>query len=160
MNTKVINAIEHLNKILPLAERQQKLGKDQADVYQNILHSYVERGASLSKNEIAQQTTDVNACIAVLKQNDIVVFDSDDEPIGAYPFTMEQREHEVTVNDNKVYCMCALDALAVSPMFDMETTIKSKCHVTAEPVSIHQRNHQIMDAELPEREVAVPPACR
>jgi hypothetical protein len=147
VNTKVVNAIERLNKILPLTERQQKLGKEQAEVYQNILHSYVERGASLSKNEIAQQVEDINACIEVFKQNDMVVFDSDGEPIGAYPFTMEQREHKVVVNDNKVHCMCALDALAVSPMFDMETTIKSKCHVTAKPVSIHQRYHEIMDAE-------------
>ena len=147
MNTKTENAIERLNKILPLAERQQKLGKEIAEVYQNILHSYVERGASLSRNEIAQQVSNIDECIGVLKQNDMVVFDSNDEPIGAYPFTMEQREHEVTVNGNKVHCMCALDALAVNPMFDMETTIKSRCHVTAEPVSIHQRNHEIMNAD-------------
>ena len=147
MNTKTINAVERLNKILPLAERKQKLSKEQAEVYQNILHSYVERGASLSRAEIAQQVGDVNQCIEVLKQNDMVVFDSNDEPIGAYPFTMEQREHAVTVNGHIVHCMCALDALAVSPMFDMETTIKSRSHVTEEPVSIHQRNYEIMNAD-------------
>jgi mercuric reductase len=147
MNTKVATAIERLNKILPLAERQQKLDKETAEVYQNILHSYVERGASLSRTEIAQQVDNIDECIGVLKQNDMVVFDSNDEPIGAYPFTMEQREHEVTVNGNNVHCMCAPDALAVSPMFDIETMIKSRCHVTAEPVSIRQRNHEIIDAD-------------
>lgn len=147
MNTKIINAIDRLNKILPLAERQQQLDKEMAEVYQNILHSYVERGASLSKHEIAQQVGDVNECIEVLKHNDMVVFDSAGEPIGAYPFTMEQREHEVTVNGHRVHCMCALDALAVSPMFELETTINSSCHVTKKPVSIHQHNRKILDAD-------------
>ena len=147
MNTNTVTAIERLNKILPLAERQQKLGKDIAMVYQKTLHSYVERGTSLSKAEIAQQVGNIDECIDALKKNDMVVFDNNDEPIGAYPFTMEPREHEVTVNGNNVHCMCALDALAVSPMFDMETMIKSRCHVTAEPVNIHQRNHEIIDAD-------------
>ena len=125
MNTKVINAVDRLNKILPLSRNLQSLNKDQADVYQNILRSYAEQGASLNKHEIARQVENIDEAIKVLKENDMVVFDDDGEPIGAYPFTMEQREHEVSVNGHKVHCMCALDALAVSPMFDKQTTINS-----------------------------------
>ncbi len=147
MNTKVINAVDRLNKILPLSMNLQNLDRDLADVYLNILRSYVERGASLNKNAIAMQVENIDEAIKVLKENDMVVFDDDDEPIGAYPFTMEQREHEVAVNDNKVHCMCALDALAVSPMFDKETTINSICHVTGEPVSIQQRNREIINSD-------------
>ncbi len=147
MNTKVTNAIERLNKILPLAKRQQSLSKELADVYQNILYSYVDRGRTLNRNEIAGQVSNIDETIKALKEYDMVVFDSNGEPVGAYPFTMEQREHEVSVNGHKVHCMCALDALAVSPMFDLETTINSRCHVTAEPVSIHQRNREIIDAD-------------
>jgi len=147
MSTKVKKAVERLNKIFPLAKRQQSLSKELADVYQNILYSYVDRGKTLNSNEIAQQVSNIDEAVTVLKNYDMVVFDSNDEPVGAYPFTMEQREHEVTVNGHKVHCMCALDALAVSPMFDLETTINSRCHVTAEPVSIHQRNSEIIDAD-------------
>lgn len=147
MNTKVNRAVESLTDILPLAKRQQGLGKELADVYQNILYSYVDRGKTLNRNEIAQQVKDLDESIRILKDNDMVVFDSNGEPVGAYPFTMEQREHEVTVNGHKVHCMCALDALAVSPMFDLETTINSRCHVTAEPVSIHQHNREVIDAD-------------
>ena len=136
-----------MNKILPLAERQQKLDKETAEVYQNILHSYVERGASLSRTEIAQQVGNIDECIGVLKQNDMVVFDSNDEPIGAYPFTMEPREHEVTANGHIVHSMCALDALAISPMFELETSIHSRCHVSKKPVDIHQYKHEVLDAE-------------
>ena len=147
MKTKVNRAVESLTDILPLAKRQQGLGKELADVYQNILYSYVDRGKTLNRNEIAQQVKDLDESIRILKDNDMVVFDSNGEPVGAYPFTMEQREHEVTVNGHKVHCMCALDALAVSPMFDLETTINSRCHVTAEPVSIHQHNREVIDAD-------------
>jgi len=147
MNTKVNNAVERLNEILPLAKRQQSLSKELADVYQKILYSYVNRGKTLSRNEIAQQVNDLDESIRILRDNDMVVFDSNGDPVGAYPFTMEQRVHEVSVSGHKVHCMCALDALAVSPMFDLETTINSRCHATAEPISIHQRNREIIDAD-------------
>ena len=147
MNTKVNNAIERLNEILPLSKRQQGLSKELADVYQKILYSYVDRGRTLNRNEITQQVNDPDESIRILKDNDMVVFDSHGEPVGAYPFTMEQREHKVTVNGHKVHCMCALDALAVSPMFGLETTINSRCHVTAEPISIHQLNREVIDAD-------------
>jgi mercuric reductase len=147
MNTKVNNAVEHLNKILPLAKRQQGLDRELADVYQKILYSYVDRGRTLNKNEISLLVSNADESIRILRDNDMVVFDTNDEPVGAYPFTMEQREHEVSVNGHKVHCMCALDALAVSPMFDLETTINSRCHVTAEPVSIHQHNREIINAD-------------
>ena len=147
MNTKVSNAIKRLNDILPLAKRQQGLSKELADVYQKILYSYVDRGKTLKRNEIAQQVNDLEESVRILRENDMVVFDSNGEPVGTYPFTMEQREHKVSVNGHQVHCMCALDALAVSPMFGLETTINSRCHVTAEPVSIHQHNHEIIDAD-------------
>jgi hypothetical protein len=147
MNTKVNNAIERLKKILPLEENLQGLSKELADVYQKILYSYVEHGKTLNRNEIALHCNNIEESIKVLRDNDMVVFDTNGEPVGAYPFTMEQREHEVTVNGHQVCCMCALDSLAVSPMFDLETTINSRCHVTAEPISIQQRNRQIINAD-------------
>lgn len=145
MNTKVSNAVDRLNSILPLAESQRSLSNELVDVYQNILRSYVERGRTLSRDEIAQQVGDVDESVRLLREKDMVVFDGDDEPVGAYPFTMEPREHEVTVNGNKVHCMCALDALAVSPMFGMDTSIQSICRASRQPVSIHQHGREIVD---------------
>ena len=136
-----------LNKILPLAERQRNLSKELADAYQSILRSYVDRGTTLSKCEIAQHVHNPDEAINTLKDYDMVVFDDNGEPVGAYPFTMEQRKHEVTVNGHKVHCMCALDALAVGPMFNLETAINSRCHVSGEPVCIHQNNMDIVNAD-------------
>jgi hypothetical protein len=48
MNTKVKNAVNRLNKILPLAERQQNLNPEISRLYKNILSSYVELGAVMT----------------------------------------------------------------------------------------------------------------
>jgi len=55
MNSKVQNAVNHLNKILPLAERKQKLSPEIANVYQRILNSYIEPGRTLNKKGNAEQ---------------------------------------------------------------------------------------------------------
>ncbi len=147
MNIKVQNAVEHLNKILPLAERQKKLSSETANVYQKILGSYVELGRTLNKAEIGELVDNVDEVINSLRSNDMVVFDESDEPVGAYPFTMEQRDHKVKVNEHTVYSMCALDALAISPMFNMKTHIDSRCHVSGDNISIDQFDQEILNRE-------------
>ncbi len=151
MNTKIQTAVDRLNKILPLAERQKKLKPEINDIYQMILRSYVESGRTLSRNEIARHTDDIDDVINILRSNDMVVFDSDDEPVGAYPFTMEQRDHTISINNHTVHAMCALDALAISPMFDIETHIDSKCHVSGETISIDQSDQTILNHDKNEK---------
>ena len=58
--------------------------------------------------------------------------------IGVYPFTMEKRQHKIKVNGFEVHAMCALDSLAVSPMFKLETEITSVCEATDERIKIQQ----------------------
>ncbi|MES0328191.1 MAG: organomercurial lyase, partial [Gammaproteobacteria bacterium] len=75
------------------------------------------------------------------------VFDGRGEPIGAYPFTMEKRGHKVSVNGHLVHSMCALDSLAISPMYGVELEINSVCHMTGEPVVIMQKGLEILNAD-------------
>lgn len=95
---------------------------------------------------MAQRVADVDEAVQILKQSDLVVFNDDGEPIGAYPFTMEEREHKLAVNGHQVHCMCALDALAVSPMFDMALEIKSMCRVSGEAITLKQKGFEILNA--------------
>jgi len=44
----------------------------------------------------------------------------------------------------EVYAMCAVDALAISLMFGVETCIDSKCHATGEPIYICQKGKAIV----------------
>jgi len=145
MNTKVITAVDHLNKILPLAERQKKLSNELANVHRMILKSYVDLGRTLNRDEIAKHVEDIDEAINTLRSNDMVVFDSNDEPVGAYPFTMERREHVIRVNEHTIHSMCALDALAISPMYNVKTHIDSKCHVTGDNISIDQLDQEVLN---------------
>lgn len=142
---KVEKAVERLNAVLPLKQRQAMVGKQLTEVHKSTLRSFVERGRILNKKEIAQMVDDLPAAIKILKENDMIVFDCSDEPVGAYPFTMEERAHKLSVNGNQIHAMCALDALGVSPMFGHDVEIHSECKVTGAPIAIKQRNQEILN---------------
>jgi alkylmercury lyase len=138
MTSKVDKALARLIAVLPLKEKQLKCAPEMRALHRRMLRSFVERGKILSRSEMAEVVGDVDQATAVLKNNDMVVFSCEGEPIGAYPFTMEEREHKVRVGNNTVNAMCALDALAVSPMFGMKTEISSTCRATGAAVFIKQ----------------------
>lgn len=135
-----------LNDLLPLAERQATLAPDLRRVHQQILRSLVERGRPLSIPEIAEMVPahDAFAAIWTLKSLDLIVLDALGHPAGAYPVTVEQTPHEVSVNGNKIFAMCALDAVAVAPMFDTRTEIRSRCAVTCDEIAITMKGSEIV----------------
>jgi Alkylmercury lyase len=137
---KVQKAVDRLNDILPLKEKQSSLSSSMKQLHKDILFSYFNTGRSLTRNEIAEKVGDINEAVNILQTKDLVVFDASGEPIGAYPFTMEPRVHKLNVNGHQLQCMCALDSLAVSSMFDIEVEISSQCHVSKQKVSIKQKN--------------------
>lgn len=138
-------AVERLNRILPLAANQQALDDPLQRLHRAILHAYIDQGRTLSRDEMACYVDDLDEAVNTLKKNDLVVFNANEEPIGAYPFTMTERAHIVSVNGNTVHCMCALDALAVSSMFNIATEITSRCHVTDDPIIIQQHGLKIFN---------------
>ena len=92
---------------------------------------------------MAQHVGNLEDAVKVLGDSGMVIFSRDGDPVGAYPFTMQVREHKVRLNGHQVYAMCALDALAVSPMFGMTTQIDSRCRITGDPVNIRQSGKTI-----------------
>lgn len=138
MTEKVDKALKRLKHILPLEEKQRACSKEIRELHQKILRSFVGRGRILTREEMAQHVSNLEDAVTVLRDNDMVTFSEAGDPVGAYPFTSEVREHEVQVNGHRVHAMCALDALAVSPMFGEKTQITSRCRVTGDPVSIQQ----------------------
>ena len=147
MNEKTATALERLNRLLPLKERQDGCSQEVRALHRRILRSFVDRGRMLAREEMADYTGDPDAAIRTLQELDMVVFSADGMPVGAYPFTMEEREHAVRINGHRVHAMCALDALAVSPMFGMETQVSSRCRVTGHPVQIQQSGYRILNLQ-------------
>ncbi|MCP4996009.1 MAG: hypothetical protein GY934_19860 [Gammaproteobacteria bacterium] len=147
MTSKTTHAVNRLNSILPLKVNQQALSEPLRKLHKDLLRAYVEKGRTLSRGEMAQWVDDVDLAVRVLKQSDLALFDEVGEPIGAYPFTMEQREHKLTINGRTVHSMCAMDSLSVAPMFDISLEINSVCRVTGDAVRIQQRGYEILNPD-------------
>ncbi|MEN8764212.1 MAG: alkylmercury lyase family protein [Thiogranum sp.] len=147
MTIKLENALSRLKSILPLQARQDNCSKQIKELHQQVLRSFVEKGRILTREEMAQYVDQLEDAVNVLKEMDMVLFSEDGTPLGAYPFSMQAREHSVRVNGYQVYAMCALDALAVSPMFGVKTHISSCCRITGDPVSIQQSGKTIVNPD-------------
>jgi len=138
MSTEINDALIRLNDILPLQAGLKSLSADDASLYCKLLNSYAERGSTLTRDEVAAQVDDAEQALNNVVASKLIVLDDAGNPSGAYPFTSEEREHKVHINGVTAHCMCALDALAVSPMFDTPTMIDSQCRVTGEGIHIEQ----------------------
>ena len=147
MNAKLDNALQRLQRILPLKDRQDACSTPVKQLHRSILRSFVEQGRILNRDEMGELVTDLDDAVNVLRENDMVTFSADGTAVGAYPFTMETREHVVNVNGHQVHAMCALDALAVSPMSGMDTQVDSRCRVTGDAVRVKQSGTRILNPD-------------
>lgn len=148
MNTEVNTALKRLDSILPLVSGLKSLNSDDAALYCKLLNSYVQQGRTLTRSEAADLVSNAEQALTNIAENKLIVLDADGNPSGAYPFTSEEREHKVRVNNVTVHCMCALDALAVSPMFDIPTVIDSQCRVTGADIHLEQNGTRFSDGTV------------
>lgn len=148
-------SVERLASQLPLKARQDQLDASLRAAHQTILLSLVNNGSPPSTTKLAKIVGEgnVSAAIQTLAKNDLVVMDKTSENlVGAYPVTTERTAHQITVNGHKIYAMCALDALAVAPMFNTKVQIESICHKTGTDVFIEMNGHRLVKA-LPSNDV-------
>ena len=148
MDSKTSTALKRLDSLLPLLSGLQSLGNEDAALYCKLLNSYVQRGRTLTRDEAAGLVGNAERALDNLVSSKLIVLDEDGNPAGAYPFTSQEREHRVQINGVTVHCMCALDALAVSPMFNMPTIINSACRVTGEKIYIEQNGTSLDNGTL------------
>ncbi len=148
MNTEVNTALKRLDSILPLISGLKSLGGDDAALYCKLINSYAQQGRTLTRDEVDELVGNAEQALNNIVDSKLIVLDADGNPAGAYPFTSEQREHKVHINGVTAHCMCALDALAVSPMFKAPTVIDSQCRVTGEKVHIEQNGTEFSGGTL------------
>lgn len=156
MNTN--NALDRLNGLLPLADNQRRLEAPLRDLHRKVLQDFVARGHPPSREEMEQLPGDypLDDALQQLASGDLVVLSQDRQSIsGAYPFTVEERVHTVSVNGHRLHAMCALDALSVAPMFQVATTVKSRCHVTGDPVEVEMQGGNVLSASPAEPLVGI-----
>ncbi|UCE90277.1 MAG: alkylmercury lyase family protein [Pseudomonadota bacterium] len=150
-------ALERLNSQLPLKARQDALPSVLKATHQSVLYSLAERGRppTMDELEVALGMGKVEAALQRLGADDLIVLDAEGKQlVGAYPVTLEQTPHKISVNGNSIHAMCALDAVSVAPMFDAKVTIDSTCHVSATPITVAMQGREIVDVK-PTAEVTV-----
>ena len=143
-------AVTRLNSQLPLKSRQNQLGQELKLVHQSVLQSLVNNGRPPTLTELIYflNKDEIEIGIQKLAYNDLVVLDAARKNIvGAYPLTIEQTPHQLTVNGQSIFAMCALDALSVAPMFNTAVQIETRCHVTQTAIIINMRDSEILDAQ-------------
>ena len=148
MNAEVNAALKRLDSILPLVSGLRSLSGDDTALYCKLINSYVQQGRTLTLHEVDELVDDAEQALNNLVGSKLIVLDADGNPAGAYPFTSEEREYKVHVDGVTVHCMCALDALGVSPMFNKPTVIDSQCRITGEKVHIEQNGTEFSAGTL------------
>lgn len=143
------SAITRLNSQLPLKARQAQLPVELKNLHQTILRSFIERGRPPTQDELVSAAGGENLenGLRRLGQDDLIVLDAQGRlPVGAYPLTSEMTPHRITVNGHTIHAMCALDALAVAPMFNHAVRISSACQLSKTPIHIAMQGERLLDA--------------
>ncbi len=158
LHESVAPSVLRLNQLLPLKARQDRLPPVLQALHRAVIASLVTHGRPPERSEVAATVgaDQVDAALARLGDDDLIVLAADcSEILGAYPVTSEVTPHQIHVNGHRIYGMCALDALAVSPIFDQPVEIRSQCRATGEAVYISQAGECILEAQPPEVRVGV-----
>lgn len=143
------SAVERLAAQLPLKARQERLPAALKTLHQQILFSLVNAGRPPTLAQVHALVGPEYAKTALqrLGADDLIVLDAGQAPVGAYPLTLEQTRHTIFVNGHQIYAMCALDAVAVAPMFNTQVRIESFCHASGTPITIRMSGDNVLEAQ-------------
>lgn len=135
---KIDVALNKLNDLLPLKDRQNALSDELKLLHQDVLFNFSKTGKALS-------ATDKKAQLSELDKNDLIVLDqTTNEVSGAYPFSLKETAHRVFLENTDLYAMCAFDAISIAPVFDVTTKVISHCHITKEKIELHQNGNNVL----------------
>jgi len=150
-------AVNKLNALLPLKARVEKLPSNLKVLHKQVLYSLVNQGSPPTRDELNDALGEecVENSLEKLGSDDLIVLDAEGRlAVGAYPVTIEKTPHKILVNGHSIYAMCALDAVSVAPMFEVDTIIQSRCHVSQTMITIRMHGSDILEA-LPTVDVTV-----
>ena len=108
-----------------------------------LLQFYVEHGRAPAIAALANRAglgeAAVPPLLEELRRRDLVVLDGE-RIVGAYPFTDQDRGHQVTLDGRSLNAMCAVDALGIGAMTDRDISIASRCRHCGAPIRITTRD--------------------
>ena len=133
------NALDKLNALLPLKERQQALQLKCRESHRDILNSFASKGKVPDNIE--------QSVLNTLSENDLVILGEHGEVVGAYPFSLRETAHQVFNDSINLYAMCAFDAIAIAPVFNIQTNVISRCHLSNEIIEVTQNTKHVINVQ-------------
>ena len=121
------------------------MGADENRVRRAVMDEWGRTGHAPTPARVAEVTglsaDEVAANLAGLKRRDLLVLDESGEAIiGAYPLSELETGHRVALGDVVVNAMCAIDALGAGAMYGRDTEITSSCRHCGEPIRVQTRD--------------------
>ncbi|GLK70594.1 bifunctional organomercurial lyase/mercury(II) reductase MerBA [Ancylobacter dichloromethanicus] len=108
-----------------------------------LLKLYAEEGRAPTTGALAERAglseAAIRPLLEELRRRDLVVLDGE-RIVGAYPFTDRNTGHRVTLHGRVFNAMCAVDALGIGAMTDLDITIASRCRHCGAPIRIATRD--------------------
>ena len=110
-----------------------------------VLRHFADHGRGPSIEDVAgasgQPLDTVRRALGTLHIRDLMVLDESGASIlAAYPFAAYPTGHRVTVDNQAVDALCAIDALGTGAMCETKTTITSVCAHCGKPIHIATSN--------------------
>lgn len=145
--TKASEVVARLNAVLPLADRFAGLDRSQKQLYSHIMNQLLSTGTAIRQADLVSRThmelSVVPTVLQSLADMDLIVIDAQGARVtGAYPITIENTPHQLTLGKVRLQAMCAFDALALSPITGQPVQINSCCAVTGTEISLCQQGDQ------------------
>ncbi|WP_438804416.1 alkylmercury lyase family protein [Nocardia noduli] len=116
-------------------------------LYHAILRGFASTGRAPTTDELA---TSLGAGVSVaqllgrLHEADVIRLDGSGAIVVAYPFSATATAHRVHLDDGvSVYAMCAIDALGIAAMLEVDITIESTAPDTGQPITITLADQQL-----------------
>jgi alkylmercury lyase len=117
-----------------------RLEADADLVWRTIVRRYAELGYAPTRTDIVAAGRipggDIETLLDTLRSHDLIDLDLAGEVKLAYPFTQTETGHRIHVGGNTLNALCAIDALGVAAMLQMDIAISSNCHRCGEAVQV------------------------
>jgi hypothetical protein len=131
------------------------LSPEENDLRKAILTAFAEEGSAPSVHEVAHTLArpvgEVLAGCRKLAAYDLMVWKEDEARIvSAYPFSGIPTAHQVLIDGhNRLYAMCAIDALGIPFMLGQRARIQSTCFFCQQPVTVEVHGGSLQEVFPP-----------
>lgn len=117
------------------------LHRDEDLVWRTVLQRYAALGRPPSTSEIAKETgiacERVGALLRKLQLRDLVGLENGSDAIRhAYPFTESATGHQVELGGRVLNALCAIDALGVGEMYQIDIKVQARCRSCGALISV------------------------